>query len=108
MRTPLRHIQGQASSKARAWLRKDLSTVLLIERQAWHFSGLVLRHGMADFRGRLGRGFVFVKRCSLRKCFFVEPLLALRMIFQDRPVRLVLPVSLLMEGTRGDGLVEAA
>lgn len=67
VRTPLRHIQGQASSQARAWLRKDLSTVLLIERQAWHFSGLVLRHGMADFRGRLGRGFVFVKRCSLRK-----------------------------------------
>lgn len=60
---------GQATSPARTWLRRKLLLVVLGDLWAWHFGGLCWRHrfpwschGLANFKGVLGHGFMVAKR----------------------------------------------
>lgn len=60
---------GQATSPARTRLRRKLPLMMLGTLQSWHSRGLACRrccfwsgHGLANFKGVLGRGFIFAKR----------------------------------------------
>lgn len=62
---------GQATSLARAWLGRNLLLMLAWPGDSAPWSC----HGLPNFKGASGHGFIFAKRCSLRKFLSVGPLL---------------------------------